>query len=107
MHPDKIILQIFTVDVRHDSPLWAQLDAGNDNSSLGGGSLADQSMLLDDAQAGLDSLDEVSEAFVATLLNVGDLVYEEGGTGSGLDPSVLLAIELANAHKKQQGSEES
>ena len=107
MHPDKTILQIFAVDVRHDSPLWAQLDAGNDNSSLGGGSLADQSMLFDDAQAGLDSLDEVSEAFVATLVKAGDFMYEEGGTGSGLDPSVLLAIELANAHKKQQGEEVS
>jgi len=105
MHPDKAILHIFSRDTKYNSPLWMQLDADNDGSSLA--SMGTHDDLFDTDGGGLDSLEEVSSSSHAAgaagrKLDLRGFDGEDaaGGVGGNIDASVLLAIELANAHKR-------
>ena len=109
MHPDKAILHIFALDTKHRSPLWERLDAENDGSSVASFGTHDTGAERDAGHL-LDSLDEVSASFTIDrkALHRGGAGGGAGGGGQGdehttVDASILLAIELANAHKKKTG----
>ena len=97
-HPDSKILQVFSHDVRFSSPLFAQYD---ESSSVASAISREQKsamgfeFLREDHESVELSLGEDGENEVSPRIDPKQLGFVEETSASGLDPSILLAIELA------------
>jgi len=97
-HPDSKILSVFSLDVRFSSPLFAQYD---ESSSVASAISREQKsamgfeFLREDHESAELSLGDDGENEISPRIDPKQLGFVEETSASGLDPSVLLAIELA------------